>query len=163
MVYGVVAVQVVDAPGAKSVAGQVIGPDMASTIAMLWTDTVPVLVTVTDQVILSPRPVLPSWFTSTTAACFVADRRADWATGVSVEEGADVTGDPALWPLAVAVFETVPASTSTWVTACADVAAQVVLAPGARDGTGQVTAPAMGSVMPSEVTVVVPALVTRKV
>ena len=64
-------------------------------------------------------------------------------------------------PWAVAVLLTTPAFTSAWLMVWTALAVQVSLAPGASVGLGQVTAPAVGSVTPTEVRVTVPVLVTR--
>ena len=57
---------------------------------------------------------------------------------------------------------TTPASTSAWLTVCT-AAVQVVVEPGVSEVNGQLTGPAVGSVTPTDVSVVVPALVTLKV
>ena len=108
--------------------------------------TVPVFLTRNDHWILSPRSVLPSPSTSVTAADLVSCSAAAWLTGVSVARRSTVTVALAgFLPVAVAVLETTPASTSAWVTVYAAVAVHVVDAPGASVVTGQVTAPAFAS------------------
>ena len=113
---GTSAVQVVDAPGASVVTGQVTAPAVGSVTARLVIVVVPVFSTRNDHAIVSPRSVLPSASTSVTAADLVSCSAGAWATGVSVEDGLDGTGVPARRPaaVAVAVFETTPASTSAW-------------------------------------------------
>src|SRR5665213_3584021 len=111
---------------------------------------------------VSPRSVLPSALTSVTAADFTMEMEADWTTGVEVDEGDETTGGPLGGvPSAVAVLLTTPAFTSAWLMVWTASAVQVSLAPGASVGLGQVTAPAVGSVTPTEVRVTVPVLVTR--
>ena len=83
-----------------------------------------------------------------------------------MDEGVAVTGEVVTWPLggsplAVAVLLTTPASTSAWVMVYGVVAVQVSLTPGASEELGQVTAPAFGSLTPTEPRVTVPVLVTR--
>src|SRR4051812_45512673 len=75
---------------------------------------------------------------------------------------ASVTGEPGVGgvPETEAPFTTVPASTSAWVIVCRPV--QVVLAPPAREVTGQFTAATCGSVTASELRVTLPVLRTRK-
>ena len=84
-------VQVVDAPGARVVTGQVIAPALASVTAVVLSVTVPVFLTRNDQAIVSPRSVLPSPLTSVTAADLVSCNDEAWSTGVEVEEGLEVT------------------------------------------------------------------------
>ncbi len=81
---------------------------------------------------------------------------------MSVPEGLDGVSLPfGSLPTAVAVLLTTPASTSAWVMVCGAVAVQVVAAPGASVVTGQVTAPAVGSLTTRLVIVVVPVFWTR--
>src|ERR1700753_2306742 len=68
IVYGETAVHVVDACGANGVAGQVTAPALASETVRLVMVTVPVFLTRNDHWIVSPKSVLPSLFTSVTAA-----------------------------------------------------------------------------------------------
>src|SRR5437762_1947146 len=90
---------------------------------------VPVLATRNDQMILSPRSVLLSAFTSVTAADLVRSSVEVWTTGVVVEDDVEVTVVPdGLRPVAVAVLLTKPASTSVCVIVYA-VEVQVVEAP----------------------------------
>src|SRR4029079_11058494 len=104
------------APGANVVVGQEIEPALASVTVSPVTVTVPVFLTVNDQVILSPRLVLPSALTSVTAADLVSWRALACTTGVDVDELFDVTVAPrGLLAVAVAVLLTRPASTSGWV------------------------------------------------
>ena len=111
---------------------------------------------------VSPRSVLPSLFTSVTAADFTMVSPELWFTGVDVDEGPELIGvPPGGVPWAVAVLLTTPASTSAWVMVWAVVAVQVSAAPGARVELGHVVAPAVGSVTPTLVRVTVPVLVTR--
>ena len=70
-----VAVHVVEAPGASVVTGQVTAPAIGSFTASVVIVVVPVFLTRSDQVILSPRSVLPSPLTSVTAADLVSCRR----------------------------------------------------------------------------------------
>ncbi len=66
---------------------------------------VPVFLTRNDQAIVSPRSVLPSPFTSVTAADLVSFSAGAWATGVSVPDGFDGTSVPfGSLPVAVAVL-----------------------------------------------------------
>ena len=109
---------------------------------------------------VSPRSVVPPPLLTT--AFFTMVMEADWAIGVVVDEGGEITRGPLGGsPLAVAVLLTTPASTSAWVMVWTALAVQVWLAPGAIVGLGQVTAPAVGSVTPTAVRVTVPVLVTR--
>ena len=83
-----------------------------------------------------------------------------------MDEGVAVTGEVVTWPLggsplAVAVLLTTPAFTSAWVMVYGALAVQVSLTPGASVKLGQPTAPAVGSVTPTEVRVTLPVLVTR--
>ena len=114
---GAVAVQVVDAPGARVVAGQVTAPAVGSLTATLVSVVVPVFLTRNDQAIRVAEVGLA-------VAVDVGDRgrlgqRAGstaWATGVSVDDGFDVhVAPPGPCPVAVAVLVTTPASTSAWV------------------------------------------------
>ncbi len=134
-----VAVQVVDAPGASVVTGQVTAPAIGSLIARVVSVTVPVFLTRNDHWILSPRSVSPSLLTSVTAADLVSCRAEVWTTGVVVDDGAVVIVAPLGWVApAVAVLATEPASTSAWVIVYGVVAVQVVDAPGRqrRDRAG---------------------------
>ena len=94
IVCAVVAVQVVDAPGASVVTGQVTAPAVGSVTARLVSVVVPVFFTRNDQAIVSPRSVWPSALTSVTAADLVSCRAGACATGVSVEDGFDGTSLP---------------------------------------------------------------------
>ena len=158
-----VAVQVVDAPGASVVTGQVTAPAFGSVTTTVVIVVVPVFFTRNDQVIVSPRSVLPSPLTSVTAADLVScsagrlrdrgvgrgrvgrDRRAGRVLArrgrrVGHDAGVDVgLGDRCAAP-----------SRCRWSTR-----------PGASVVTGQVTAPAVGSVTARLVIVVVPVFLTR--
>src|SRR5258705_175871 len=129
-------------------------------MATACTVVVPVLVTRNDQWTASPRSFTPSPSESATAADFVSDRAGAGVTVVSVEEGAEPIGrPPGSRAVAVAVFDTTPASTSDWVmTYAADV--HVVAVPRASEDTGQDTVPANGSEIATVETVVVPVFVT---
>ena len=108
--------QVVVAPGANVVTGQVTEPAFGSLTATEWMVVVPVLRTRNDHWIRSPRSVWPSTFRSMTEADLVTDSPETWSMGVSADDGGETTGPP--WGSAaeaVAVFETTPASTSAWV------------------------------------------------
>src|SRR5262249_34874554 len=106
------------------------------------------------------RSVAPSPFTSLTAADLARPRPGVWATGVSVEDGGDVTlGPDGGWAEAVAVVATWPASTSGWLIVYGS-GVDVRCAPGARGGVGHETAPAVGSFTATDVSVVVPVLRT---
>jgi hypothetical protein len=109
-------VHVVDAPGANDVTGHDTTPAEGSATTTEDTVTVPELVTLNDHAMVSPRSVAPFAFTSVTTADLVRPSPGDWDTGVSVEDGGEVTGPPAgSFPDPVAVLETTPASTSAWV------------------------------------------------
>src|ERR1039458_8001030 len=111
---------------------------------------------------VSPRSVWPSLLTSSTVADFTIEMPEDWATGVDVDDGAEMMGEP--WggePLAAAVLLTTPASTSARVMVCGVSAVQVSEAPGANVGSGQVMGPAIASVTKIDVNVTEPVLVTR--
>jgi hypothetical protein len=85
------------------------------------------------------------------------------AMRVAVDEASDViTGPEGGVPSAMAVLFTTPASTSAWEMVWTALAVQVSDTPGASVVLGQVTAPAAGSLIPTEVRVTVPVLVTRK-
>ena len=76
---------------------------------------------------------------------------------MSVEEGAETHGSPSgASAVPVAVLLTTPASTSAWPIGYVASAVQVVAAPGAKVVTGQVTAPAFGSLIATAWIVVVP-------
>jgi hypothetical protein len=108
-------VHVVLAPGANDVTGHDTTPAEGSATTTEDTVTVPELVTLNDQAIVSPRSV-PLASRSLTTADFTNDSPGDWDTGVSVLLGGEVTGPPAgSFPDPVAVLETTPASTSAWV------------------------------------------------
>ena len=154
-------VQVVVAPGASEVDGQVTDRALTSRTATPVTLTVPVSCTRNDQVIESPRSARPSPLTSPMAALLVRDRAAVWATGVSVEDGGEVIAAPlGLTAPAVAVLATKPASTSACVMVWGS-AVQVVDAPGASDPAEQLTDPAVGSVTATDESVTVPVSLTR--
>ena len=85
---------VVEAPGAKVVVGQEIAPAVGSVTATVVRVTVPVFLTRNDQVIVSPRSVLPSPFRSLTAADLVSCNPLAWTIGVSVEDPLEVTVAP---------------------------------------------------------------------
>src|SRR5690349_838632 len=121
------------APGASEPAGQVTGPAVGSVTVGLVRVVVPVLVRSKVQVIVSPRSVLPSPFTSVIEATFFTSFRAELCTtGVEVDEGPESTGLPeGSSAEAVAVLFTAPASTPACVITYA-LAAQVIVAPGTR-------------------------------
>jgi hypothetical protein len=153
-------VHVVLAPGANDVTGHDTTPAEGSATTTEDTVTVPVFLTTNDHATVSPRSVAPFALTSVTTADFTNDSPGDWDTGVSVEDGGEVTAPPpGVLPPAVAVLETTPASTSAWVITCGP-AVHVVLAPGANDVTGHDTTPAEGSATATEDTVTVPVFVT---
>ena len=80
---------------------------------------------------------------------------------VVVESGAEFTAGPVGGvPCAVAALFTAPAFTSACVIVYVFV--HVVDAPGAKVVTGQVTAPTLASVIPTDVNVTAPVFVTRK-
>ena len=81
--------------------------------------------------------------------------------GVSTESVADTVGPAGGVADAVAVLSRWPASTSAWVSVY--VAVQVVLAPGARSETGQLTGPVLASLTPIPVRVTLPVFATRNV
>jgi hypothetical protein len=109
------AVHVVDAPGANDVTGHDTTPAEGSATTTEDTVTVPVFVTLNDQAMVSPRSV-PLASRSLTTADFTNDSLGACGTGVSVEDGGEVTAAPAgVLPPAVAVLDTTPASTSAWV------------------------------------------------
>ena len=158
----VVAVQVVDAPGANVVTGQVTAPAVGSVTARLVIVVVPVFLTRNDQAIVSPRSVLPSPLTSVTAADLVSCSAGAWATGVSVD------GRVRRHVVALRVLTrrgrrvaTPPRVDVGLGDRVRRVAVQVVDAPGANVVTGQVTAPAVGSLTTRLVIVVVPVFFTR--
>ena len=109
------AVQVVEAPGASVVAGQEIAPAFGSATATVVTVTLPVLVTLNVQLILSPASLTPSALVSATEATVFCRASAGLAgIGVVTDEVAVTTIAPAV-PVAVAVLGTEPASVSAWV------------------------------------------------
>ena len=109
--------QVVDAPGASVVAGQLVAPTLASTTATPVMVVTPVLSTRKVYVIRSPASTRPLLFTSTGLPALLVSARADWVAVVTVAlELAEVTVAPAgFFVVAVAVLFTRPASTSAWV------------------------------------------------
>ena len=117
IVYAAVVVQVVDAPGASVVAGQLVAPTLASTTATPVMVVAPVLSTRKLYVIRSPASTRPLLFTSTGLLARLVSTRADWVAVVTVAlELAEVTVAPAgFFVVAVAVLLTRPASTSAWV------------------------------------------------
>ncbi len=109
------AVQVVEAPGARVVAGQEMAPALGSVTATVVTVTLPVLVTLKVQVILSPASLTPSALESTTDATVFCRARAGLAGMVVVTDEVAVTTSRRPLPVAVAVLGTEPASVSAWV------------------------------------------------
>ncbi|GAB2588413.1 hypothetical protein GCM10009593_29230 [Microlunatus antarcticus] len=163
--YGALVVQVVVAPGASVVVGQVVVPTFASTTASPVSVTAPVFVARKAYATRSPASVRPFAFTSVgVPADFVRVRVAAVDVGVAVEEAFEVTVAPAgLRPVTRAVLATVPASTSAWVTTYGAVVAQLVVAPGARLVVVQVVAPTSGSTTARPVIVCAPVFVTANV
>ena len=164
IVYAAVVVHVVLAPGANVVAGQVVAPTFASTIATPVTVNAPVFVTRKLYETLSPASTRPLALLSTGAdADLTRLNVAALDVVVAVDAAFDVTVDPAgLRPVTVAVLLTEPASTSACVIAYGAVVVQVVLAPGASVVAGQVVAPTLASTTATVVIVWAPVLVTRK-
>ena len=159
-----VAVHVVEAPGASVVDGHVIAdrPPRGSEMATDVTVTLPVLVIRNENVCVSPNDAPVGAVSVVIATDFASDRVLVWAIGVDVDDEADVTAGPdGGVPLAVAVLVMTPAFTSAWV--MVRVAVHVVDAPGTSVVDGHVTAdrPLSGSVMPTDVSVTLPVLVTR--
>ena len=96
--------------------GQVVAPALASVMATEVSVTLPVFLTRNDQVILSPRSVLPLALTSVTAADLVSVTAGLRTSGVEVDDVLDVTvAAVGLLPVAVAVLLTTAASPSAWV------------------------------------------------
>src|SRR5690242_13607173 len=117
MTYAVVAVQVVWAFGARVVTGQVVAPALASLIVNVLSVTVPVFFTTNDHWMRSPRSLMPLPLTSVIAADLVSVSAGAWLTGVSVCEVLEVTVALAgFLPVETAVLDTMPLSTSAWVT-----------------------------------------------
>ena len=158
-----VALQVVDAPGARVIDGQVIAdkPGSGSETPTEVRVTLPVLVTTNENVCVSPNDA-PSGVVSVVIATDLVNASVfAWLIGVAVDEAAEFTAGPdGGVPLAVAVLLIEPALTSAWV--MVRVAVQVVEAPGARIVAGQVMAdnPGSGSVMATAVKVTLPVFVT---
>ena len=160
-----VAVQVVDAPGANVVDGQLIADNPVSGSAMFTevSVTLPVFVTAKENVCVSPNDAPAGAVSAVIATVFTNDNVLVCAIGVDVDELFDVTAGPEGGvPDAVAVLAIAPAFTSVWV--IARVAEQVVNAPGVNVVDGQVIAdrPGSRSVMLTEVRVTLPVLVTAK-
>ncbi|GAB2588485.1 hypothetical protein GCM10009593_29360 [Microlunatus antarcticus] len=160
--YGAVVVQVVLAPGASVVTGQVVAPALASTTASELTVCAPVLVTAKAYAMRSPASTRPLVFVSVGVPAVLVRVSVDVVeVGVAVEAAFEVTVAPAGFrPAAVAVLLTAPASTSAWVITYGAVVEQVVLAPGASVPATQVVAPTFASAMATPVTVTAPVLVT---
>ncbi len=151
-----VAVQVVEAPGASWVAGQVTVPTLASVTATPVSVTLPVFVTRNEYGTVEPAVLAdgePTVFFSVTTG---AD-----AMGV-VTASAAVTAAPAGgFADTLAELTTCPASTSAWVSVYVPV--QVVDAAGASWVVGHDTVPTFASVTATLVSVTLPVLVTRNV
>src|ERR1700712_3425802 len=107
MTYGVVDVQVVEAPTASVVTAHVTGPARVSVTSSELRVTRPVFVRSNDHRIVSPASVRPSWFTSVAVPCLTRRIAASWSSSVSVDDGGDVTvADDGSTALAVAVLVT---------------------------------------------------------
>ena len=159
-----VAVHVVEAPGANVVAGQVMAdrPGIGSLMLRPVSVTLPVLVTANEKVCVSPSDAPVGAVSVVNADDLANDSAGVWVIGVLVDDGAEVTSGPdGGVPFAVAVLLIDPALTSAWV--MVRVAVQVVDAPGASVGDGQLMLerPTSGSVMVTDVRVTLPVLVTR--
>ena len=154
-----VAEHVVVPAGANVVVGQDTAdkPASGSLTPTPDNDTLPVLVTKNEYETDSPAAVTLFGVADLSTVIDGKD------VAVTVTESWAVTAAPVGGvPLAVAVFEIVPASMSAWVTVY--VAEQVVVAAGAKVMTGQVTAvrPGSGSLTAIPVRVTLPVFVTRK-
>ena len=158
-----VAVQIVDAPGARVVDGQLMMERPVSGSTML-TDvrvTLPVFVTAKENVWVSPNDVPVGAVSVVVATLFVNVIVFVWMIGVVVDELLDVTSGPeGGLPLAEAEFMIDPAFTSDWV--IVRVAVHVVDAPGANvvEEHEIPDRPVNGSVIDTEVNVTLPVLVT---
>src|SRR3954447_23437294 len=107
----------------------------------------------------------PSWSpVGSTRASLRSAAETTAAAGIVAVEGPDGGESPPRTPVpvAVAVWVTWPASTSSWVTVCGVSAVHVTESPGARDGdgVGQVTAPTVGSFTASDVRLTLPVFAT---
>lgn len=157
------AVQVVEAPGASVVDGQLMAdrPVRGSVMATAVSATLPVLVTRNENVWVSASDA-PIGAVSVVIATDLANVTVFvWLIGVAVDELFDTTvGPDGGVPDAEAVLMIDPAFTSVWV--MVRVAVQVVDPPGANVVDGQVMAerPVRGSVTPIDVSVTLPVFVT---
>ena len=158
------AAQVVDAPGARVLDGQLIvdNPVSGSETATAVSVTFPVLVTRNENVWISPNDAPVGTVSVVMATDFVRLMVFVVAIGVEVDDDAEVTAGPEGGvPAAVAVLLIVPALTSDWV--IVRVAAHVVDAPGASvvDGQVMLDSPVSGSETATAVNVTLPVFVTR--
>ena len=158
-----VAVQVVDAPGAKVVDGQLMldRPANGSVMITEVRVTLPVLVTANENVCTSPNDAPLGAVSVLIATVLVKLMALFWLIGVVVDELFDVTAGPLGGvPAAAAVLTIDPAFTSDCV--MVRIAVHVVEPPGATVVDGQMIAdkPANGSVTATEVRVTLPVLVT---
>ena len=157
-----VAVQVVVAPGANVVVGQLMAdsPVRGSVMPTAVRVTLPVLVTRNENVCVSPSDGPEGAVSVVSAAVLVRVMVFTWVIGVVVDDPGDVTTGPdGGVPDAVAVLLIDPAFTSAWV--MVRVAVHVVDTPGANVVEGQVMAdrPLSGSVTETPVSVTLPVFV----
>ncbi|GAB2588506.1 hypothetical protein GCM10009593_29400 [Microlunatus antarcticus] len=115
--YGAVVVQVVLAPGASVVAGQVVAPTLASAIATPLMVSDPVFVTRNAYATRSPASTRPLVLTSVgVPAVLVRLSVATADAWTAVDDAFEVTVvPPGVRAVTVAVLLTAPASTSPWV------------------------------------------------
>ena len=147
------AVQVVVAPGASVVTGQLTAPALGSATVTEVRVTLPVFVTTKLYRIVEPAIVPVA-----APACLSRLRLGVAGMGVSVASEPETGSPTGGVPSAVAELTTCPASTSDWRSVYE--AVHVVCSPGASVETGQETVPSSGSLTPTEVSVTLPVFVT---